>query len=115
MFDEVLVRINIHSRFVLCGGISSYEIREFHPLHNRMSLNIKRVLMEGFVRTDYEKRFPEAARILTDRLAHDGLKQKEDVAIVLENARKTLLQLFRGENFDSRILKTAEIPLPLSA
>jgi hypothetical protein len=37
--------------------------------------------------------------------------QKEDVAVGLENAPKTLLRLFAGQNFGKQLLKIADAPL----
>ena len=39
------------------------------------------------------------------------LKQKEDVAIGLENAPATIVRLFTGENFGKQLLKIADPPL----
>lgn len=96
------------------GGISGHETSEFRQLRTCMALNVKRPRMEGLIATDYEKRFQEAARIITDRLAHGRLKRREDIAVGPENAPKTLLQMFRGEKFGRQILKIAGTPLPIS-
>jgi hypothetical protein len=38
--------------------------------------------------------------------------QKEDVAVGLENAPRTLMRLFTGENFGKQLLRIADQPLP---
>ena len=113
ILDEVLARINLHARIVLCGGISGYATREFPPVRNYVALTVKRARMEGFLVLDYTARYPEAVRALTGWLAEGRLTPKEDVATGLENAPKTLARLFTGENFGKQLLKIADPPLPV--
>ena len=47
---------------------------------------VSRGRMEGFIILDYAARFPEAIGALAGWLKEGKLKQKEDVAIGLENA-----------------------------
>ena len=67
--------------------------------------------MEGFIILDYAARFPEAIGALAGWLKEGKLKQKEDVAIGLENAPNTLARLFTGKNFGKQLLKIADPPL----
>lgn len=67
--------------------------------------------MEGFIILDYSARFPEAIRALGGWMKEGKLKQKEDVAIGLENAPATIVRLFTGENFGKQLLKIADPPL----
>jgi NADPH-dependent curcumin reductase CurA len=67
--------------------------------------------MQGFIVLDYEARFPEAVGALAGWLAEGRLKQKEDIAMGLENAPQTLRRLFTGENFGKQLLKIADPPL----
>jgi hypothetical protein len=113
ILDEVLARINLHARIVLCGGISSYAKREFRPLSNYFALTVRRARMEGFIILDYAARFPEAVGVLAGWLGEGRLKQKVDVAVGLENAPKTLARLFKGENFGKQLLKIADPSLPV--
>lgn len=67
--------------------------------------------MEGFIILDYAARFPEAIGALASWLKDGKVKQKEDVAAGLENAPRTLIRLFTGENFGKQLLKIADPPL----
>jgi NADPH-dependent curcumin reductase CurA len=67
--------------------------------------------MEGFIVLDYARRFPEAIDALAGWLREGRLKQREDVALGLENAPKTLLRLFAGQNFGKQLLKIADASL----
>lgn len=112
ILDEVLARINLHARIVLCGGISGYAGREAHPLSNYRMLTQRRGRMEGFIILDYAPRFAEAIPVLAGWLGEGRLIQKEDVMVGLENAPKALARVFKGENFGKQLLKVADPPLP---
>lgn len=113
ILNEVLARISLKARIVLCGAISRYN--DAVPLpgpSNYHNLIGRRGRMEGFIILDYASRYPEAIAEL-DRWRQEGrLVQKEDVAIGLENAPRTLTRLFTGENFGKQLLKIADLPLP---
>ncbi len=112
VLNEVLARINLKARIVLCGAISRYNDAVPPPgPANYFNLTSKRARMEGFIILDYAPRFPEAIDAL-GRWQRDGrLVQKEDVAVGLENAPRTLMRLFTGENFGKQLLKIADPPL----
>jgi NADPH-dependent curcumin reductase len=57
---------------------------------------------------DFGPRFPEAIETLGRWQREGRLVQKEDVAVGLENAPRTLLRLFAGENFGKQLLKIAD-------
>ena len=105
MLDEVLMRINLHARIVICGAISRYNTNEPYGPVNYVNLVVRRSRMEGFLVLDYVSRFPEAIQALSGWLREGCLKQKEDAAVGLENAPKTLIRLFTGENFGKQLLK----------
>jgi NADPH-dependent curcumin reductase CurA len=68
--------------------------------------------MEGFIILDYVPRFPEASEALGRWQSEGKLVQKEDVAVGLENAPRTLMRLFTGENFGKQLLRIVDQPLP---
>jgi NADPH-dependent curcumin reductase len=108
ILDEVLARINLHSRIVLCGAISQYSSNIPFGPKNYFNLTGRRGRMEGFLVFDYAPRYMEAIQALGAWLREGRIKQKEDVAIGLENAPKTLIRLFTGENFGKQLLKIAD-------
>jgi NADPH-dependent curcumin reductase len=108
LLDEVLARINLHARIVICGSISTYNTgKPYGPL-NYFNLELRRSRMEGLLVTDYISRYPEAIQALFGWLSEGRLKQKEDVVVGLENAPKALIRLFTGENFGKQLLKIAD-------
>ena len=112
VLDQVLARLRLKARVVLCGAISRYSDATPPPgPANYFNLVITRSRMEGFIILDYAPRFPEAIGALAGWLKDGKLKQKEDVATGLENAPKALMRLFSGENFGKQLLKIGDPPL----
>ena len=109
VLDEVLARINLNARIVLCGSISKSDAATPQPgPANYSNLVARRGRMEGFTGLDYPARVPEAFEAL-GRWQRDGsLVHKEDVVHGLENAPKALLRLFAGENFGKQLVKVAD-------
>jgi len=109
VLNEVLARINLNARIVLCGSISKSDAATPQPgPANYSNLVARRARMQGFTGLDYPTRVPEAFEALS-RWRRDGsLVHKEDVAYGLENAPKALLRLFAGENFGKQLVKVAD-------
>jgi NADPH-dependent curcumin reductase len=110
ILDEVLARINVQARIVLCGSISKSDAAAPQPgPANYSNLVARRARMEGFTGLDYPARVPEAFEAL-GRWQRDGsLVHKEDVAYGLENAPKALPRLFAGENFGKQLVKVTDV------
>ena len=112
VLNEVLARINLKARIVLCGAISRYNETILPPgPSNYFNLTPKRARMEGFIILDYVPRFAESIAALGRWHREGKLVQKEDVAVGLENAPRTLMRLFTGENFGKQLLRIADPPL----
>jgi NADPH-dependent curcumin reductase CurA len=109
VLNEVLARINVNARIVLCGSISKSDTGTPQPgPANYSNLVARRARMEGFTGLDYPARVPEAFEAL-GRWQRDGsLVHKEDVMAGLENAPRALLRLFSGENFGKQLVKVAD-------
>jgi NADPH-dependent curcumin reductase CurA len=109
ILDAALFHIAERARVVLCGGISGYNEKEPPPgPRNLMNLVIRRGRMEGFIVIDYGARFGEAAKELAGWVAAGKIHHKEDVQHGIENAPRTFLRLFRGENTGKQILQVGE-------
>jgi NADPH-dependent curcumin reductase CurA len=105
ILDAVLARIALRARVVLCGGISSYNAASPPPgPRNYMNLVVQRGRMEGFIVLDYLPRFGEGVAALARELQAGRIAHQEDVQHGLENAPRTFLRLFRGENRGKQIL-----------
>jgi NADPH-dependent curcumin reductase CurA len=107
VLNEVLARINLKARIVLCGSIPRFDPSEPGPA-NYFNLVARRGRMEGFTGVDFGPHFPEAIEALGRWQREGRLVQKEDVAVGLENAPGALMRLFTGENFGKQLLKIAD-------
>jgi NADPH-dependent curcumin reductase CurA len=109
VLNEVLARINLKARIVLCGSISKSNTSEPQPgPANYSNLVAMRGRMEGFTAIDYPSRISEALEVLGRWQREGRLVQKEDIAVGLENAPRTFMRLFSGENFGKQLLKIAD-------
>src|SRR5262245_40077658 len=109
ILEAVLDRIAVRARIVLCGGISGYNEKEPPPgPRNLMNLVRQRSRMEGLILTDFAPRFAEATAQLTAWLRAGELSHREDVQEGIENAPRTFLRLFSGQNFGKQLLRIAE-------
>jgi hypothetical protein len=112
ILDTVLAQIASRARIVLCGGIARYNEKEPSPgPANYMNLIRKRARMEGFIILDYMPRFQEGAAELAGWLAEDQLVYAEDVQQGFENAPRTFLRLFNGDNLGKQLLQIADPPI----
>jgi hypothetical protein len=109
ILDAVLAHLAPRARIVLCGGISAYNESEPPPgPRNLMALVIQRARMEGFIVIDYAARFPEGVKQLAAWVAEGRIAHREDIQRGIENAPKTFLRLFRGENLGKQVLQVAD-------
>jgi NADPH-dependent curcumin reductase CurA len=106
ILNDVLARIAVNARVVVCGGISRYEAEDLPPgPSNYMNLVFKRSTMEGFLVTDNVGQFPRALGRLEAWLRSGDLLHKEDLQQGFENIPATLLRLFSGQNFGKQLLQ----------
>jgi hypothetical protein len=108
VLEAVLGQIAERARIVLCGGISGYNLAAPAPgPRNLMNLVIRRARMEGFIVLDYAARFDEARGELSKWVAEGRIAHRVDVQKGFENAPRTFLRLFRGENLGKQLLELA--------
>jgi len=108
LLDDLLSQIALHARVVICGGISRYEKGDLPAgPENYFNLIFKRAHMEGFIVVDWASEFAWARARLTDWIRSGRLAYQEDVQEGLENAPRTLMRLFSGDNFGKQLLKVA--------
>jgi NADPH-dependent curcumin reductase len=109
VLDAALARLALRGRIVLCGGISAYNATEPPPgPRNYLNLVSRRGRMEGFLISDYAKRFGEAASVLGGWVREGKIKHRVDVQQGFENAPATLRRLFEGRNQGKQLLRVAE-------
>jgi NADPH-dependent curcumin reductase CurA len=104
IMEEVLNRMNLHGRVVLCGLISGYTKETSGP-GNLGILIVKRLKVQGFLVLDYASRFTDAAMELGKWKMMGKLKDRQTVVEGLEKAPDAINMLFTGGNTGKLIVK----------
>jgi len=108
IMKAVMARMRRFGRVPVCGLISGYngEVVEAPTIGTTMF--IRRLLVEGFIVTDYAPRFEEAHRELAGWLLAGTLKTRLDIRPGLENACDALKDLFTGDNFGKLLIEVTK-------
>lgn len=104
VMNEVLSRMNLGGRVVVCGFISSYMQGGFAQI-NLATVIVKRLRVQGFLIFDYASRFMEAATQLGQWKMFGKIKDRETVVEGLEKAPDAINMLFTGGNIGKLIVK----------
>ncbi len=104
--DAVIKNINFHARIPLCGQISLYNSTEA-PMGPRIQpmLLTRSVLMQGFIVSNFQDKFPEGIQHLVQWVKEGKLKTTETIEKGFENLPKALLGLFKGNNTGKMIVE----------
>ena len=106
--EAVLDNINIHARIPVCGMISTYNQANPEPAPRNLSrLIMKRVLMQGFLVSDYMPRAVEAVKDIVGWYAAGKIQYRLDIVKGLENAPRALNKLFDGSNQGKLIVEVS--------
>jgi len=107
--DAVLRRINVKARISICGQISQYNLEQ-PELGPRWlgHLIVKRAKVQGFLVSDYAKRFSEGLQAMGQWLKQGKLKYREDVAQGLENAPRAFIGMLHGSNLGKQLVQVSE-------
>src|SRR5258708_34287134 len=92
---EVLKRVDLHGRVVLCGLISGYT-KEDPAIESFATILRKRLRVQGFIILDYADRFMEGATQLGKWKMFGKLKDRETIVEGLEKAPDAINMLFTG-------------------
>lgn len=109
ILDDVLTRINMKARIIICGAISQYN--NTTPVKgpaNYLSLLVNRARMEGIVVFDYADRYHLGVAEMARWMKEGTFKTREDIVEGLEKFPEALLMLFEGKNFGKLILQVAK-------
>ena len=108
ILDDVLAKINLKARIIICGAISQYNnTTAVQGPKNYLSLLVNRARMEGIVVFDYADRYALAVAEMAGYLKAGRMKSKEDIVVGIHTFPETLLKLFNGENFGKLVLQVA--------
>lgn len=99
VLDLALSRAKVHSRFVICGAISQYNVAKPEGPKNYLMIISMRIRMQGFIVMDYTSEFPAARKELAQWLAEGKIQRKETIIKGgLEAAEQALIDLYSGIN-----------------
>ncbi|KAG5360784.1 putative NADP-dependent oxidoreductase YfmJ [Yarrowia sp. B02] len=94
------------ARFVMCGGISQYNLDKPQPLYNVQKVTSKRIKMWGFIVLDHFDRFPEMIKDLATLLGTGKLKGKTHlIEGPVTGLPEALKSLFEGANTGKMVYK----------
>jgi len=97
--DAVLFNINRLARIIVCGAISVYNNTETPKSISVQPFLVKNsALMQGFIVSNYEDKFPEAMKHLSAWLADDKLTYTETIVDGFDNIPSAFIDLFEGKN-----------------
>jgi NADPH-dependent curcumin reductase CurA len=106
ILDNVLKRLKLKARIVLCGGISQYNAEGgTRGPSNYLSMISSRARMEGFVIIDYLHRAEEAIAAMGPWVAAGKLTSKLDIVEGLENFPTALRRVYTGANFGKQLVQ----------
>lgn len=109
ILDDVLTRINMKARIIICGAISQYN--NTTPVKgpaNYLSLLVNRARMEGMVVFDYADRYHLAVADIAKWMKEGSFKTREDIVEGIDKFPEALLMLFEGKNFGKLVLQVAK-------
>ena len=107
--DEVIQKLNIGARVVLCGtaSISSWNPAPLGPRLERQIL-IKRARIEGFLIFDHKESYSKALLDLTNWIISGEINYREDILHGIESAPASISAIYRGENLGKLLIKLDE-------
>ena len=111
IMEAVYSRMNNYGRIALCGLISAYN--QEGPIAGPKDFSrilMRRLLVKGFIVTDYLPRFGEAIAALAPLVASGRLKWKTHVVDGLENAPEAVKLLFTGAHDGKLLVRVSPEP-----
>ncbi len=106
--DAALANLRHKGRAVICGRISQTAADELYGVTNVGLLIGKRARMEGFIVSDFNDRYDEARRWLSEKLKAGDIKQRLHILDGLEKAPEGLTMLFEGTTTGKLAVKVAD-------
>lgn len=104
--DAVLFNINKFARMVICGAISVYNNTKLPKSVSVQPFLIKNsALMQGFIVSNFQDKFPEAIKALSDWLSIGKITYSETIVEGFENIPQAFLDLFDGKNKGKMVVK----------
>ncbi len=109
MTDAVMLLMNQGARLSICGHISMYNAENIQTGPRLLALMIERMAkMQGFIVTQYARRFPEAQKAIAQWLKEGKIQYRETVTDGIENAPKAFIGMLQGANIGKQLVKISD-------
>jgi NADPH-dependent curcumin reductase CurA len=107
ILEACLPQMNLRGRIACCGAVSQYDgAPSGHgPRGVPGLIVVKRLIMQGFIVSDFWDQRERAIADLKGWVASGKLKVQEDIIEGLENTPRALIGLLAGENRGKRMIK----------
>jgi NADPH-dependent curcumin reductase len=99
--------LNDFARIPVCGLIAQYNATTATPGPDMVSVLRKRLLLRGFIVSDFAARQADFLRQAGEWVRTGRLKYREDIVDGLEQAPAAFLGLLEGKNFGKLLVRTA--------
>jgi NADPH-dependent curcumin reductase CurA len=100
--------LNDFARIPVCGLIAQYNATAPMPGPDMFSVLRKRLLLRGFIVTDFAAKQAEFLRDMGEWVRSGRVKYREHVVDGLENAPESFLGLLQGKNFGKMLVRVAK-------
>ncbi|XP_062097944.1 2-alkenal reductase (NADP(+)-dependent)-like [Humulus lupulus] len=108
MLEAAITNMKNFGRVVACGAISEYTNTNKPAALNMVEIIYKRIIIRGFLVTDFFYIYPDFLSFTVNHLRKDSLKTLEDISVGLESIPNAFLGLFHGANIGKKIVKLAD-------
>jgi NADPH-dependent curcumin reductase CurA len=103
--DAALATARNNARFAICGMIENYNGGEPPSFRYMMRIISARIMLKGFIYTDYMAEMPDFYREMGGWLAGGQVKSRETVHEGIEKTPEAFLGLFQGGNIGKMLVK----------
>ena len=107
MQQTVWPLLNDFARIPVCGLIAQYNATTPMPGPDMFSVLRKRLLLRGFIVSDFAARQADFLRDVGEWVRTGRLKYREDIVDGLENAPASFLGMLQGKNFGKTLVRVA--------
>jgi NADPH-dependent curcumin reductase CurA len=103
--DAAFATARNNARFAICGMIDSYNGGQPPSFRYMMRIISARIMVKGFIYTDYMSEMPDFYRDMGGWLASGAVQSRETIHEGIETVPEAFLGLFRGDNIGKMLIR----------
>jgi NADPH-dependent curcumin reductase CurA len=103
--DAALATARQNARFAICGMIEDYNTGSSHALRYLMRIIAARIMLKGFIYTDYLAEMADFHRDMGGWMASGQVTSRETIHDGIETAPQAFLDLFSGGNTGKMLVR----------